>query len=391
MMGAHQVSVGDVLRLDRRPVTLNPGSLYEEIGIRSFGKGIFHKEPVAGADLGSKRVFRIEPGDLVISNVFAWEGAIAVASEDEIGKIGSHRFMTFVPSDGRIDTSWAAWFFRSERGLELVRKASPGSAGRNRTLAIDRFEAITFPLPPIDEQRRVAARLDRLQGTTIRLGQLSQRASALTNAFVASSATRSDVDARNKARKGWRRVALGEILQPTDSYVDIEPSQRYRIAGIFSFGRGLLHRKEILGAETSYKTFTVLHHGDVVISKLGGWEGAVTVVGPEFDGYCVSSEYPTFKIVDESCLPGYMLGVTRAPTFWESVNANTRGSMARRKRISSDEFLRVEIWLPPIDMQERVASWIRTLDLGSRFWQRSEELRTAIVPAAVNQAFAELN
>ena len=52
----------------------------------------------------TKRVFRIEPGDLVISNVFAWEGAIAVASDDEAGTIGSHRFMTFVPADGRVST-----------------------------------------------------------------------------------------------------------------------------------------------------------------------------------------------------------------------------------------------------------------------------------------------
>jgi type I restriction enzyme S subunit len=118
---------------------------YQEIGVRSFGRGIFHKEPVAGTDLGNKRVFQIEPGDLVISNVFAWEGAIAVASGAEAGRIGSHRFMTFVAIDDRIETSWAAWFFRSEPGLELIGRASPGSAGRNRTLAIDRFESLEIP------------------------------------------------------------------------------------------------------------------------------------------------------------------------------------------------------------------------------------------------------
>ena len=115
--------------------------------------------------LGNKRVFRIEPADLVISNVFAWEGAIAIASEHETGTIGSHRFMTFVPTDDRIDIRWSSWFFRSEPGLELIRKASPGSAGRNRTLAIDRFEALEIPLPTLDEQRRIAGRLDHVEAT----------------------------------------------------------------------------------------------------------------------------------------------------------------------------------------------------------------------------------
>lgn len=154
--------VGAVLSLQRRRVIVEANREYREIGIRSFGRGIFHKEPISGANLGTKRVFAIEPGDLVLSNVFAWEGAIAVARETEGGMIGSHRFMTYVPTDGRIDTSWASWFFRSERGLELIRKASPGSAGRNRTLAIDRFEALEIPLPPIDEQLQQIKYLDKI-------------------------------------------------------------------------------------------------------------------------------------------------------------------------------------------------------------------------------------
>lgn len=158
-----QVRVGDVLSLQRRVVRVNPYDEYREVGIRSFGQGIFHKEPVFGSDLGNKRVFRIEPGDLVLSNVFAWEGAIAVASQAEAGMIGSHRFMTFVAIDEGVETRWASWFFRSDPGLTLIRRASPGSAGRNRTLAIDRFEALQIPLPSIREQRRQVKYLDAIE------------------------------------------------------------------------------------------------------------------------------------------------------------------------------------------------------------------------------------
>lgn len=69
MTALQKVRVGEVLRLERREVAIDVSAEYEEIGVRSFGKGIFHKEPVDGASLGTKRVFRIEPGDLVISNV----------------------------------------------------------------------------------------------------------------------------------------------------------------------------------------------------------------------------------------------------------------------------------------------------------------------------------
>lgn len=158
------VRVGDALKLQRRQVTVDPLSMYGEIGVRSFGRGIFHKEPVAGADFGTKRVFRVEPGDLVLSNVFAWEGAIAVASEKERGLIGSHRFMTYRPSSEEVSTNYVRYFLLSDRGLELIRRASPGSAGRNRTLGINAFESMEIPLPLIGEQRRIAAAIDGLRG-----------------------------------------------------------------------------------------------------------------------------------------------------------------------------------------------------------------------------------
>lgn len=224
MTGVERVRVSDVLRLERRHVGVEPSERYDEIGVRSFGRGIFHKEPVDGITLGSKRVFRVEPGDLVISNVFGWEGAIAVASESEAGKIGSHRFMTFVPVDGRIETSWAAWFFRSEPGLALIRKASPGSAGRNKTLAVKRFEDLVIPLPPIDQQVRDAAYLDDLSTrASATSGVLSQQGAA--SAIEALPSLIDGVIGRHatgRARVGDLVELVSDIVHPGDSPGDAE-------------------------------------------------------------------------------------------------------------------------------------------------------------------------
>jgi hypothetical protein len=56
---------------------------YAELGIRSFGNGTFQKPAITGLELGNKRIFKIEPWDLVFNNVFAWEGAIAVARAED--------------------------------------------------------------------------------------------------------------------------------------------------------------------------------------------------------------------------------------------------------------------------------------------------------------------
>lgn len=155
-----------MLQLDRRPVTTEPLAEYQPIGIRSFGKGIFHYPPTLGSDLSKLRYFEVCPETLVVSNIKAWEGAIAVASDAEVGCIASNRFLSYVPIDNQIDIRYAAHFFLSERGLPLIQHASPGSADRNRTLAIDRFESLEIPLPNLSEQRRTVARLESLLGQT---------------------------------------------------------------------------------------------------------------------------------------------------------------------------------------------------------------------------------
>jgi type I restriction enzyme, S subunit len=156
------VPLGEVLQLQRRWIKLQPTDMYREIGIRSFGNGIFHKAPIAGSTLGNKRVLRIEPGDLVFNNVFAWEGAVAVAGPQEAGMIGSHRFVTYTVDPTRSTARFLRLFFTTEQGREILLKASPGSAGRNKTLGLDRFIANSIPLPPLDEQRRIVSRLDAL-------------------------------------------------------------------------------------------------------------------------------------------------------------------------------------------------------------------------------------
>jgi type I restriction enzyme S subunit len=142
----------EVAPLARRPVEVEMESSYPEVGIRSFGNGTFHKPALSGFELGSKRVYWIEPGDLLFSNVFAWEGAIAVAKTKDRGRVGSHRFITCVPQENIATSQFLRFYFLTDEGLELIRVASPGGAGRNRTLGLAALEAIEVPIPPIEAQ-----------------------------------------------------------------------------------------------------------------------------------------------------------------------------------------------------------------------------------------------
>jgi len=136
-------------------VNVEVGATYREIGIRSHGKGVFHKKPILGKELGNKRVFWVHSNAFVVNIVFAWEHAVALTSEKEEGFIASHRFPMFVPKNDRVDIEFFKIFFLSKRGKYLLGLASPGGAGRNKTLGQNNFAELKLTLPCLDEQKKI--------------------------------------------------------------------------------------------------------------------------------------------------------------------------------------------------------------------------------------------
>lgn len=151
--------MAEVAPLVRRPVEIEPDRSYPELGVRSFGRGTFHKPALAGVAVGSKKLFRIREGDLLFNIVFAWEGAVAIARPEDDGRVGSHRFLTCVPDERRATADFLRFYFLTFEGLQKLGDASPGGAGRNRTLGLKKLDTITIPVPPLDRQRW----FDRLQ------------------------------------------------------------------------------------------------------------------------------------------------------------------------------------------------------------------------------------
>jgi restriction endonuclease S subunit len=391
MISTESAPIHEIARLERRSVEVDLSRDYQEIGIRSFGKGIFHKPPLAGVALASKRVFWIRPNDLVLNNVFAWEGAIAVATKEQDGLIGSHRFMTYVVNGHRADPGYLRYYFLSEPGLELIQRASPGSAGRNRTLGIKAFEKLKVPLPPLDVQRQIASSLDMLSFKAQHVISHQSGAEHRLAALVTSLVTRDDLSDQRKQKNGWQRLPLGEMMSPSaDAAEAVEPDGVYRIAGVYSFGRGLIDRGAIDGVDTRYQSLARLGLDQVVISRLGAWEGAVAVVDERFAGFYVSPEFPRFTPNRDALNPSYFAGIAKSPWLWDAIGGSTRGSMARRKRVKAEHFLSIEVWLPPPAEQDRVADLLGKAFATERALARGRSLASALQPAALNAAFAEI-
>lgn len=144
--------IEDVAPIFRRKQEIQFEGEYPELSARSFGKGIFHKPTLRGSELDWQKLFRIKTGDLVISNIKVWEGAIAPAKTKDNDRFASHRYITCVPKTDITNAQFLSFYLLSHEGIEKIRKASPGSADRNRTLGMKRLEAIEVAIPDYKNQ-----------------------------------------------------------------------------------------------------------------------------------------------------------------------------------------------------------------------------------------------
>lgn len=187
MFDAPAQAMFDISPLVRRPVSVEVEKSYPELGVRSFGKGTFHKPPLSGGDVGSKKLFWIHPGDLVFQIVFAWEGAVAIAKPEDANRCGSHRFLTCVCDPKQVLADWLLFYFLTPVGLAQLGEASPGGAGRNRTLGIDKLARMQVPVPPMEQQLKIASIMEAkrqfLEMNTFERDAEALRRSILSKAF----------------------------------------------------------------------------------------------------------------------------------------------------------------------------------------------------------------
>jgi type I restriction enzyme S subunit len=153
-------------------------------------------------------------------------------------------------------------------------------------------------------------------------------------------------------------VPLDEVLELSLDEVPVRPDETYRMAGVYSFGRGLFARSSLDAGQTRYRTLRRLRHRQLVYGRLNAWEGALAIVPRELEGAFVSQEYPTFDIRGDAVDVSYLGWLLRWPSLWDALHRTARGigsrRGARRLRVRPDDFLATTVPLPSLDEQRRI-------------------------------------
>lgn len=147
--------LGDFLILTLRVIP-TPKENYLSIGVRSHGKGTFQKPDSDPEKISMDKLYQVQENDLIVSITFAWEGAIAIVKKEDENGLVSHRFPTYLFNEKLTTHKFFKYVITQKSFRLMLELISPGGAGRNRVMSKKDFLNLTWLMPSLEEQIKIA-------------------------------------------------------------------------------------------------------------------------------------------------------------------------------------------------------------------------------------------
>ncbi|MCO6453565.1 MAG: restriction endonuclease subunit S [Caldilineales bacterium] len=331
----------------------------------------------------------IKQGDFIFQVTFAWEGAVALASESEDGMYGSTRFPTYRVEEKKCDPNYLLLYFRTPVGRDQLVRISPGSAGRNRVLSLKRIPEVTIPLPPLAEQQRIVARIDALAARIEEAKGL--RAGAL--AEVEKLKDRALFETMNLAGK----TIISDFATVQSGYAF--KSQWYSEGGIrlvrnANIGHGNIDWTDVkyLPARQAneYERFS-LRENDILVSLdrpiISTGVKVVQVQKRDLPSLLVQ-RVGRILLKGNEVLPEYLFRWFQSPHF---TNAIDPGRSLGVPHISQKNIQQISFVPPNIDEQRRIVAYLDDLqakvDAVKRLQADTQTELEALLPSLLDRAF----
>ena len=158
-----RVRLLEVLEQIQRPTPIEPDKEYRLLGMRSQIGGPFLRETKRGSEISARVLNQVKVGDFIYSRLFAWQGSFGVITEELDLCYVSNEFPIFEVDYARVDPRFLVFWFGLSQTQRTVEADCFGSTPETRNRYKEEyFFKLEAPLPSLDEQQRIVAKLDKV-------------------------------------------------------------------------------------------------------------------------------------------------------------------------------------------------------------------------------------
>ncbi|MBD2518885.1 restriction endonuclease subunit S [Nostoc sp. FACHB-973] len=155
-------------------------------------------------------------------------------------------------------------------------------------------------------------------------------------------------------------VPLREVLIKSEDWIEINPTEKYKQVTVKIWGKGVVERNEVTGAEIAASKRLKVHYGQFILSRIDARHGAFGLIPNSLDGAVVTNDFPVFTPNSQKILPQFLDWMSKTKDFIELCKAASEGT-TNRVRLKEDKFLSMKIPLPPLEEQRRIVMWVEKL------------------------------
>ena len=349
-----------------RPVVVEPDANLKQVTVRVRHQGVTERRLNKNRPrrIGTPNQVQVSAGHFVMSKIDARNGACGFIPEHLDGAIVTHDFPVY--DIHAADPRYLDHLVDLPVFWRLCESVSDGTTNRVR-LDLEQFDDLRFPMPPLAEQRGIAAVLDAIDEAIERSEAVVAATEELRRSLLHELLSRGvpgrhsewrDVRGLGVVPACWEVVRLGEVCERPE-YGAGAPARpfdpalpRYvRITDITDDGR--LRPDDARSADPSEVDGYELGPGDLLFARSGATVGK-THLHRQSDGPCVYAGYLIrFRALSDAALPEFLDLWTRSDFYRRWVASMLRAGA--QPNINATEYSSLPVALPPLEEQQRIA------------------------------------
>ncbi len=368
-----------------RPEAPLPGTTYRQVGVRLWGQGVYEREPLDGAGTKYKTLSKVEADDIIVNKIWARNGSVAVVPKGLAGCYVSGEFPTFAPLPDKLDARWFHWLTRTKGFWQQCDEKSRGTSGKNR-IRPEQFLAITIPLPSLDEQRRIVARIEELAAKIEEARGLRREAVGEVEALLAASR-----DAAFMPGVNWTKICVGDFCdQPQYGYTESATFDAIgpRFLRITDIQNGRVNWGSVPFCRCPNPQQYLLRENDLVFARTGATTGKSFVIRscPEavFASYLIRLRVKRLVSVD------YLYQYFQTPSYWSQIADEKKGT--GQPNLNGTKLANLLVPIAPHNEQQRIVMHLEELqskvDSLKQLQAETAAELDALLPSILDKAFS---